>query len=180
MKKAASVLLAVVVLGVAQVAMAQNPAVNTTTIRAVKAESLSISAAVVPDFAINAGGAESTQAENLAITTIWNLTPSRSKVDVCAGASNLVPASALTNPDTISASAVQISKDSGSSWATLNAGAGCNTSNVTVVNTYNLTAQTDRKSQTKVDTVQLKLAGLPANLQADEYTGTVTVYAYVQ
>lgn len=181
MKKAALVVLAVMALGLVQVAMAQaNPAVNTTTIKAVKGESLSISAAAVPDFNINAGATDSTQAESLAITTLWNLTPSRSKVDVCAGSTSLTPASALTNPDTIAATAVQISKDSGTSWATLNAGAGCTATNVTVVNTYNLTAQTDRKSQTKVDTVQLKLSGVPADLQADTYTGTITVYAYLQ
>jgi hypothetical protein len=181
MKKVVLLVVALAMLGLAQMAVAQitNPAVNTAKISAVKGESLSISAVDVPQFSINPLATTSTSSQTLSITTLWNLSPSRNEVDVCASAGNLSPASSATNPDTISGDLVQINKSG--SWTTLNAGAGCSAgTNVTVVNTYLLTNQTDRKSQTKTDNVQLQLAGLDPNLQADTYTGTITVYAYVQ
>lgn len=183
MKKAALVVLAVMVLGLAQVAMAQtaitNPATATTQIQAIKGESLSIVASSLTPFVLESGatissGANATQ--TLSITTNWNLKPSRTQVDVCAGASDLTPAVGNGNTESILASAVKTGAGS-----TLNAGAGCTQSFVTIVATHAIDAATRKTAAAGVtDTVDLKLAGVPADLQADTYSGTISVYAYVQ
>ncbi len=169
----------VVVLALAPMAMGQALTANATTpIAAVKAETLTISVvAPLADFAIDAGGTQSTSSQTLSISTTRNLKPSRSTLDVCAAATAALAASDPSNTDSIPVTAVE--GNPGSGWAALNAGANCGQAAVTLVKSHTLNVAGEGwKNVTKVDTVDLRLNGLDANLQADRYVGTITVYAY--
>jgi hypothetical protein len=182
MKKSILFVVIVLMLGVASSALAiTNPAVNTTQIYAVKAESLSIVASTIPNFAIDALGTGSVANQDLTITTNWNLVSTRTAVAVCAGMSSAGMAGTGTNTDVIPVSNVQASTST--TFAAINTAAACGTSSlVTAVSTNTLTAATGglgRKNGTKVDTLHLSLTGVDSALQADTYTGTITVYAFV-
>lgn len=175
MKKAALVVLAVMILSLAQVAMAQVTA--TSPIKAIKAESLTIATTQLADFTITGMNAP---AQTVTVTTTWNLMPTRATVDICAGSTDLAPSLAAGNPDSIPADLIQARLTSGGTWAAINSGSGCNqASGVLNLRTYTLDKDT-RKSQTVANNVDVRIVGIPADLQADTYTGTFTVYAYVQ
>ncbi len=178
MKKSLYLTLVALMLVGASFAQITNPATATTPITATKAESLTISASTIPAFAIAAGAATSTANQDLTITTTWNLKPSRTAVAVCAGVTSAgLIASDPSNTDSIAASSVLAS--TGSTFAAINAGAGCAApGSVTSVSSTTLSGA-NRKAGSKVDTLHLQLSGLATTLQADTYTGTITVYANV-
>ena len=176
MKKSICILVVILVLGLAP-ALAQNllSAPAATPIVAVKAETLGISVTTpLVNFDVSAGG--TTTAQTLGITTTWNLTPARATVDVCAVGTDLA-ASNVSNTDSIPVAQVQA--DAGSGFAAINGAAHCAQGAATLVKSHAL-ATDGRKNVSVSDTVAIQLAGVAATLQADTYTGTITVYAYAQ
>jgi len=177
MKKSILFVFVVLMLGVVASAQITNPATATTQITALKGESLTVSASAVGQFAIAAGASTSTANQDLTITTTGNFVPGRTSVAVCAGMTSAGMTGTGGNTDVIPVGNVLAS--TASTFAALNAGPGCSlASGVTVVSTNALTVA-NRKAFSKSDVLHLQLSGLATNLQADLYTGTVTVYAYV-
>lgn len=178
MKKAALVVLAIVALSLA--AMAQNPTSATVTISATKGESLSLTVpSSLAAFTLNAAGTDSVETRTLNIGTTWNVKPTRGTVTVCAGADNLIGDTASGNTDVILASAVQGSV-SGGAFSSINNTTGCGQTAVTVVKTFNLATEGKNVTTPKASSVDIKLSGVSSSIQADTYTGTITVYASAQ
>lgn len=169
------VILAVAVLA-STAAFAQ--ATGTTPIVATKAETLTVSANGLTPFDLG-----NLQTETLNIVSNWNLVPARNSVGICVymDPSTGVMNGTGTNTDKIDQTMVQVKVGLGA-YANINATAGCGlaTQLVTTVKTYNLTNQASRKNVSNTDTVGIQLNGVPATLQADTYTGAITVVAYAQ
>jgi hypothetical protein len=156
---------------------ASNQATGTTTIRASKAESMTISASSLGTFDL-----ASLSPQVLTITSGWNLTPQRAAVDICVymdPATGVMQGSDPGNTDVIDESYVQAKVGSGS-FANINASANCGAAAATLVKTWTLATQADRKNASHSDTVSIQLNNVPATLQADTYTGALTVIAYTQ
>lgn len=155
-------------------ANAQTTATATTQIRAVKAESLTINASSLTQFDLAA-----LAPQTLTVNTTWNLQPQKASVAICTymTVAGRMVGSDASNTDVIDETMVQTNV--GGPWATINSGTGCGTA-ATLVNTYALTDQASRKNASHSDDVQIQLAGVPATLQADTYTGTITVQALAQ
>jgi hypothetical protein len=155
---------------------APNTATGTTPIVAIKAESLSISASGLTPFDLG-----SLTSQTLTINSSWNLVPARASVAICAymDTTTGVMKGTGTNTDVIDQTMVQAKVGAGS-FANINAAAGCGLPAVTSVKSYALSTQADRKNVTKTDTLGIQLNGVPAALQADTYTGAITVVAYAQ
>jgi hypothetical protein len=168
----------VLVLGASVVANAQSKtATGTTPIQAVKAESLTISASGLTQFDLAA-----LTSQTLNINTTWNLTPQRASVAICAymdPTTGIMKGSLPSNTDVIDQTMVQAKVGAGA-FANINAGANCGVAAATLVKNYALTTQADRKNVTKADTLGIQLNGVPATLQADTYTGAITVVASAQ
>ncbi len=179
MKKSKLFMIALVVVLTAGVVSAQT-ATGTTTIRATKAESISVSAGTLADFDLLA-----LVSHTLNITSYWNLTPARNSVTVCAYMNPATGRMSGTagNSNVIDETMVQTKVGAGS-WANINAGTGCGVgTGVTVVKTYALTNNTSRNvssSSPNSDNVDVQLNGVPSTYEADTYTGTLTVVAYAQ
>lgn len=167
-------ILSILALALAGSAFAQNPATTSVQIQATKAESLTVSAAgLTTPFDLAAPAAQS-----ITITSNWNLNPTKNNVDICVYMNGSMTGSDASNTDTIPASNIQA--NAGSGWNALNNVAGCSAPvNVTKVKNYPLTSHATRVlTAPNTDTVQINLAGVPSTIQADTYTGTITVAAY--
>ncbi len=169
------VVLAIAVLSAAAFA-APNTATGTTPIVATKAESLSISASGLTPYDLGA-----LAAQTLTINSTWNLVPARNSVAICAymDSTTGVMKGTGTNTDVIDQSMVQAKVGAGA-YANINAAAGCGLTAVTTVKTYALSTQASRKNVSNTDTLGIQLNAVPATLQADTYTGAITVVAYAQ
>lgn len=163
-------------------ANAGSSATGTTPISAIKAESMSISASGLVQYDLG-----TLASQTLHISSYWNLKPSRSTVDVCLymDPTTGVMNGSAGNSNVIDQTMVQTSVGGGP-WANIDAGSGCAiASGATVVKTYSLTTAAQRNiasSSPNADTVQVQINGavLPPTLEADTYTGTLTVVAYAQ
>lgn len=151
-------------------------ATGTTPIVATKAESLTVSASGLTAFDLAA-----LAPETLTINSTWNLLPARNSVAICTymDTTTGIMKGTGTNTDTIDQTMVQAKVGSGS-YANINAAAGCGLTAVTTVKTYSLTDHASRTNVSNTDTVGIQLNGVPAALQADTYTGAITVVAYAQ
>ncbi len=156
-------------------------ATGTVQIQAVKNETLTINASgLATPFDISSGNSSS---QNMTITTQWNLKPSRASVGVCT---YMDPTTGVlqgtgNNTDTIGPAYVQAKPASAGSFAAINAAPACGVATgVTTVNSYTLQNHADRTGVTKTDSVAIQLSSVPATIQADSYTGTLTVVAFVQ
>ena len=167
-------ILAIAVLSTAAFA-APNTATGSTPIVATKAESLSISASGLTPYDLGA-----LAPQTLTINSTWNLTPARASVAICAymDSTTGIMKGTGTNTDVIDQTMVQAKVSA--TYANINAAAGCGLTAVTTVKSYALSTQADRKNVSKTDTVLIQLNGVPATLQADTYTGAITVVAYAQ
>jgi len=169
------VVLAILAISTAAFA-APNTATGSTPIKATKAETLTISASGLTPYDLGA-----LAPQTLTINSTWNLTPARASVAICAymdTATGIMKGSDPSNTDVIDQTMVQAKVSA--SYANINAGAGCGLTAVTTVKSYALSTQADRKNVSKTDTVLIQLNGVPATLQADTYTGAITVVAYAQ
>ncbi len=168
--------------GLFQVVAAQTlSATGTVQIQAVKNETLTVSASgLTTPFDVSSGNSSS---QNMTITTQWNLKPSRASVDLCT---YMDPTTGVlqgtgNNSDTIGPAYVQAKPTGAGSFAAINATPGCGVATgVTAVNSYTLQNHNDRTGVTKTDSVAIQLSNVPSSIQADTYTGTLTVVAYVQ
>jgi hypothetical protein len=177
-----SVVTLMMIAGLFQSAAAQTlSATGTVQIQAVKNETLTINAiGLATPFDISTGNSTS---QNMTITTQWNLKPSRASVGVCTYMDATTGALQGTgnNTDTIDPAYVQAKPASAGSFAAINATPACGVATgVTTVNTYTLQNHADRTGVTKTDSVAIQLSSVPTTIQADTYTGTITVVAYVQ
>lgn len=170
------VLTVITLISTAAMAASLSSTPATTTITATKAESISVAAGTLPGFNLL-----SLAPQSFTITSNYNLTPQRNTVTICAymDTTTGIMKGTGTNTDTIPATNVQAKPTSGS-YAVINGAAGCGLTSVTTVNTYNLTNQASRKNVTNNDTLNIQLVGVDPALQADTYTGTITVVAYAQ
>jgi hypothetical protein len=172
------VVVVLAVLAIASTAFAAPPstATGTTPIVATKAESLSIGATGLTPFDLL-----SLSSQTLTITSNWNLVPARNSVAICAymDSTTGIMKGTGTNTDVIDQTMVQAKVGAGT-FANINAAAGCGLPAVTTVKSYALSTQADRKNVTKTDTLGIQLNAVPATLQADTYTGAITVVAYAQ
>lgn len=169
-------LIAVLVFGTNLIASAQTlSATATTPITALKAESLTISASSLTQFDLAA-----LAAQTLTVNTTWNLKPARASVAVCTymTVAGRMKGSDVTNTDVIDETMVQTKVGAGA-YANINAGTACGTA-ATLVKNYTLTTQASRKNVSNSDQVLVQLNAVPATLQADTYTGTITVQALAQ
>ncbi|MGE0407158.1 MAG: hypothetical protein AB7O65_12745 [Candidatus Korobacteraceae bacterium] len=156
---------------------ASNQATGTTTIRASKAESMTISASSLSTFDLS-----SLSPQTLTITSGWNLTPQRAAVNVCVymdPTNGVMHGSDPANTDVISESYVQAKVGAGA-FANINASANCGVAAATLVKTWTLANQADRKNASHSDSVSIQLNNVPSTIQADTYTGALTVIAYTQ
>jgi len=170
------VVLAVIAIASTAFAAPPSTATGTTPIVATKAESLSVSASGLTPFDLG-----SLTSQTLTINSSWNLVPARASVAICAymDTTTGIMKGTGTNTDVIDQTMVQAKVGAGS-FANINAAAGCGLPAVTSVKSYALSTQADRKNVTKTDTLGIQLNGVPAALQADTYTGAITVVAYAQ
>jgi hypothetical protein len=169
------ILMAVAVLAVSAAA-AQNTATGTTPIVATKAESLTVSASGLTPFNLL-----SLSSQTLTINSTWNLLPARASVAICAymDSTTGIMKGTGTNTDVIDQTMVQAKVGAGA-FANINAAAGCGLPAVTTVKTYALSTQASRKNVSNTDTLGIQLNSVPGTLQADTYTGAITVVAYAQ
>ncbi len=179
MKKSKLFMIALVVVLAAGVVSAQT-ATGTTTIKASKAESISVSAGSLSTFDLLA-----LAPQTLSISSYWNLTPARNSVTICAymDPSTGTMKGTTGNTDVIDQTMVQTKVGAGA-WGNINSGTGCGiATGVTSVKTYTLTNNTSRNvssSSPNSDNVDVQLNGVPSTYEADTYTGTLTVVAYAQ
>jgi hypothetical protein len=169
-------LIVALVVGANLIASAQTTtATATTAITAAKAESLTISASSLTQFDLAA-----LAPQTLTINTTWNLKPQKASVAVCTymTVAGRMKGSDPSNTDVIDETMVQTKVGAGS-FVNINAGTACGTS-ATLVKNYALSTQATRKNVSNSDQVQLQLNGVPATLQADTYSGTITVQALAQ
>ena len=169
------VVLAILAISTAAFA-APNTATGSTPIVATKAESLSISASGLTPYDLGA-----LAAQTLTINSNWNLVPARNSVTICAymDTTTGIMKGTGTNTDVIDQTMVQAKVGAGA-YANINAAAGCGLTAVTTVKTYALSTQASRKNVSNTDTLGIQLNAVPATLQADTYTGAITVVAYAQ
>ena len=155
---------------------APNTATGTTPIVATKAESLTISASGLAAFDLL-----SLSSQTLTINSTWNLLPARNSVAICAymDSTTGIMKGTGTNTDVIDQTMVQAKVGAGA-FANINAAAGCGLTAVTTVKSYALSTQASRKNVSNTDTLGIQLNGVPGTLQADTYTGAITVVAYAQ
>lgn len=151
---------------------------STTPIVATKAESATITAAAN----LATYDLLNLTPQTLTINSVWNVKPSRTAMGVCVSLSQNLKSADASNTQQIDATMVQ-SKVGAGAWANINAAAGCGVAGgATLVKTYTLNSQATRVVTTaNVDTVDIQINGaaLPANLQADTYTGQLTLTAQV-
>jgi hypothetical protein len=165
------------VMSVNLIASAQTTtATNTTAITASKAESLTISASSLSQYDLAA-----LAPQTLTINTTWNLKPQKTSVAVCTymTVAGRMKGSDPSNTDVIDETMVQTKPNGAGSFANINAGTACGTA-ATLVKSYTLSTQATRKNVTNADTVQIQLNGVPGTIQADVYSGTITVQALAQ
>jgi hypothetical protein len=157
-------------------AAAQNTATGTTPIVATKAESLTVSASDLTPFNLL-----SLSSQTLTINSTWNLLPARASVAICAymDSTTGIMKGTGTNTDVIDQTMVQAKVGAGA-FANINGAAGCGLTSVTTVKSYALSTQASRKNVSNTDTLGIQLNGVPGTLQADTYTGAITVVAYAQ
>ena len=173
------VMVVLAVIAIASTAFAApNTATGTTPIVATKAESLSISASGLTPFD---AGMVNPPSQTLTINSSWNLVPARASVAICAYMDTTTGTmkGTGTNTDVIDQTMVQAKVGAGA-FANINAAAGCGLTAVTTVKSYALSTQASRKNVSNTDTLGIQLNGVPATLQADTYTGAITVVAYAQ
>jgi len=170
------VVLAVAVMASTMAFAQANTATGTTPIVATKAESLTVSASGLTPFNLL-----SLSSQTLTINSTWNLVPARNSVAICAymDSTTGIMKGTGTNTDTIDQTMVQAKVGAGA-FANIDAAAGCGLTAVTTVKTYALSTQASRKNVSNTDTLGIQLNGVPPTLQADTYTGAITVVAYAQ
>ena len=120
-----------------------------------------------------------TNSQVLTITSTYRISLFADTLSVCIGVpggSSWVMRGATSNPSTIPASAVQVSSDTGGSWVPI-VGTPNNCGVTSVLLWQGNAAWNWWQNDSRTDSVSIRLNNYPSNLEADTYTGTITVYA---
>ncbi len=120
-----------------------------------------------------------TSSQTLTITSTYRITWTTDTLSVCIGVpggASWVMRGAASNSTTIPASAVQVSLNSGGSWVPI-AGTATNCGVTSVLVWQGNEAWNWWQNDSRTDSVSRRLNNYPANLEADTYTGTITIYA---
>lgn len=120
-----------------------------------------------------------TNSQVLTITSTYRVTLLADTISVCIGVpggASWVMRGGASNSTTIPASAVQVSSNAGGTWVPIEGTPNnCGVSSVLV--SQSNVSWNWWQNDTRSDSVSIRLINYPANLEADTYTGTITVYA---
>jgi hypothetical protein len=120
-----------------------------------------------------------TSSQVLTITSTYRIALFVDTVSVCIGVpggASWVMRGAASNSTTIPASAVQVSSNAGGSWVPI-VGTPNNCGVTSVLVWQGNVSWNWWQNDSRTDSVSIRLNAYPANLEADTYTGTITVYA---
>ncbi len=98
-------------------------------------------------------------------------------VGVAGGTAWAMTGSSPSNTDTIPASAVQIMPNGGSWGSIAGSGSHCGITPSTQIWQGSVSIPTGNGNAQQTSSFQVRLNGYSPNLQADTYTGTITIYA---
>lgn len=120
-----------------------------------------------------------TDSQVLTITSTYRVALFADTMSVCIGVpggASWTMKGAASNSTTIPASTVQVSSNAGGTWTPI-AGTPNNCGVTSVLVWQGNVAWNWWQNDSRTDSVSIRLNNYPANLEADTYTGTITIYA---